>query len=248
MTAGDHWIAVGFPKQFEGLPVAVRRQKSVDASHARRARRPRGRRARSRRGVPRHPPDAANNNDERRARRSSCRPAHHLERGCRVPTTWACSRWRSADLTILRLSRRLKAGERSSSARERTAGCARRIVEPRAARVPSAGQREATVDQIMAHAERARRSGRPVRRAGGHGDSGHARVAEFSLPNRAGSLVAGRAQAVGRAGAYYLNDHELASRLSYFLWSSMPDEDLLRAADQGTLRRRTCSRRRCSAC
>ncbi|MEI8019376.1 MAG: DUF1592 domain-containing protein [Schlesneria sp.] len=28
-----------------------------------------------------------------------------------------------------------------------------------------------------------------------------------------------------------LNDHELASRLSYFLWSSMPDEELFRLAD-----------------
>jgi len=32
-----------------------------------------------------------------------------------------------------------------------------------------------------------------------------------------------------------LSDHELASRLSYFLWSSMPDEPLLAAADQGLL-------------
>jgi len=31
--------------------------------------------------------------------------------------------------------------------------------------------------------------------------------------------------------------HELASRLSYFLWASMPDPILLRAADKGTLRR-----------
>ena len=31
--------------------------------------------------------------------------------------------------------------------------------------------------------------------------------------------------------------HELASRLSYFLWSSMPDEELMRAADTGTLRK-----------
>ena len=30
--------------------------------------------------------------------------------------------------------------------------------------------------------------------------------------------------------------HELASRLSYFLWSSMPDAQLRRAADTGTLR------------
>jgi mono/diheme cytochrome c family protein len=32
-----------------------------------------------------------------------------------------------------------------------------------------------------------------------------------------------------------LTDHELASRLSYFLWSSMPDDRLLAAADAGTL-------------
>jgi hypothetical protein len=32
-----------------------------------------------------------------------------------------------------------------------------------------------------------------------------------------------------------LGDHALASRLSYFLWSSMPDEELLRLADQGQL-------------
>jgi hypothetical protein len=33
------------------------------------------------------------------------------------------------------------------------------------------------------------------------------------------------------------DDYELASRLSYFLWSSTPDDELLRAADQKSLRR-----------
>ncbi len=33
-----------------------------------------------------------------------------------------------------------------------------------------------------------------------------------------------------------LKDHELASRLSYFLWSSMPDEELQRLAESGKLR------------
>src|SRR5262249_47184320 len=32
-----------------------------------------------------------------------------------------------------------------------------------------------------------------------------------------------------------INDTELASRLSYFLWSSMPDEELFAAARAGTL-------------
>jgi len=34
-----------------------------------------------------------------------------------------------------------------------------------------------------------------------------------------------------------LSQHELASRLSYFLWSSMPDDALLKAADRGRLAR-----------
>jgi mono/diheme cytochrome c family protein len=35
--------------------------------------------------------------------------------------------------------------------------------------------------------------------------------------------------------SYEINDYELASRLSYFLWSSMPDEVLFRAAEQNRL-------------
>lgn len=34
-----------------------------------------------------------------------------------------------------------------------------------------------------------------------------------------------------------ITQHELATRLSYLLWSSMPDEELLRTADEGALRR-----------
>src|SRR6185369_4365537 len=35
--------------------------------------------------------------------------------------------------------------------------------------------------------------------------------------------------------SYAINGHELASRLSYSLWSSMPDDELLRAAGAGEL-------------
>ena len=37
------------------------------------------------------------------------------------------------------------------------------------------------------------------------------------------------------ADKHSLNDYELASRLSYFLWSSLPDDDLLARAEQGDL-------------
>ncbi|HZE97616.1 MAG TPA: DUF1592 domain-containing protein [Planctomycetota bacterium] len=36
-------------------------------------------------------------------------------------------------------------------------------------------------------------------------------------------------------GAHRLDDHELASRLSYFLWSTMPDAELFELAEKGTL-------------
>jgi len=43
--------------------------------------------------------------------------------------------------------------------------------------------------------------------------------------------------ASAKAGEPYpINDHELASRLSYFLWSTMPDDELMALADKGELR------------
>jgi hypothetical protein len=37
---------------------------------------------------------------------------------------------------------------------------------------------------------------------------------------------------------HWIGEHALASRLSYFLWSSLPDEELSRLADSGQLRKR----------
>jgi len=41
---------------------------------------------------------------------------------------------------------------------------------------------------------------------------------------------------VARGAAYRLSDLDLASRLSFFLWSSIPDDELLRVAANGTLK------------
>ncbi|MDQ3012708.1 MAG: DUF1592 domain-containing protein, partial [Acidobacteriota bacterium] len=43
-------------------------------------------------------------------------------------------------------------------------------------------------------------------------------------------------QAAAFNGVYRLNDFELASRLSFFLWSSIPDDELLNLAEQGKLK------------
>jgi uncharacterized protein DUF1592/uncharacterized protein DUF1588/uncharacterized protein DUF1587/uncharacterized protein DUF1585/uncharacterized protein DUF1595 len=50
-------------------------------------------------------------------------------------------------------------------------------------------------------------------------------------------LVFRTEQAVRSAGgAYRVSDVDLASRLSFFLWSTLPDQELLQAANDGTLR------------
>src|SRR5205823_464603 len=41
----------------------------------------------------------------------------------------------------------------------------------------------------------------------------------------------------GAEATHPISQHELASRLSYFIWSSMPDDELLRLADQRALRK-----------
>jgi hypothetical protein len=41
---------------------------------------------------------------------------------------------------------------------------------------------------------------------------------------------------IGRSVPYWISDVELASRLSFFLWSSIPDDELLNIAERGRLR------------
>ena len=46
---------------------------------------------------------------------------------------------------------------------------------------------------------------------------------------------------VAPGSPYRLSDLELASRLSFFLWSSIPDEELIELASEGRLHDPTCS-------
>ncbi|MXX57201.1 MAG: DUF1592 domain-containing protein [Gemmatimonadetes bacterium] len=58
-------------------------------------------------------------------------------------------------------------------------------------------------------------------------------VFRFEEPRMAGAEVGGTGR--GPAGAYRLGDHDLAARLSFFLWGSGPDEELMAAAEEGRL-------------
>src|SRR6185312_5050385 len=42
-------------------------------------------------------------------------------------------------------------------------------------------------------------------------------------------------QTVSAGGSYRINDYELASRLSFFLWSTGPDDELLKVASENQL-------------
>jgi len=107
--------------------------------------------------------------------------------------------------------------------------CAREILSTlmrRAYRRPVA---EAEVDGPMAFY----REGR----AEGDFDAGIAKALSAVLANPGFLLrVESEPENMPASGVYRVSDLELASRLSFFLWSSIPDDELLDAAVQGKLR------------
>ncbi len=106
-----------------------------------------------------------------------------------------------------------------------TPECTRRVVENLARR---AYRRPATAQEI----DRLSRLVAMVQKEGDSFEEG-IRVAVQSVLMSPSFLF--RIERDG-AGTYAVGEHELASRLSYFLWSSMPDEELLQAADARQLR------------
>ncbi|MGE0451468.1 MAG: DUF1592 domain-containing protein [Vicinamibacterales bacterium] len=107
--------------------------------------------------------------------------------------------------------------------------CARKILTPLARRAYRRPVAERDLAPLLAFF----RDGR----AEGDFDAG----IEFALerlltsPSFLFRMEASPAQASAGAGPYRVSDLELASRLSFFLWSSIPDEALLDAAASGTL-------------
>ena len=108
------------------------------------------------------------------------------------------------------------------------AACATTILSTLARR---AYRRPATPADVADAAELLRRrpGGRRLRRRRPRGARAPARQPGLPVPHR------GRSRGRSRRGAAYrLSDVELASRLSFFLWSSIPDDELLDAGRRGT--------------
>jgi mono/diheme cytochrome c family protein len=255
VTAGEHWVAVGFPKQFEGLPVAYGgKNPSTRTPPPPRGRgfgRGRGAGPAGRgagpgpgegRGAPGDPaatpaaaapapvnpaPAPANNNDDAADSTQFFVPPG-APAGTRLPRpdTMGVQSLEIGGPHDPEVKPSPESTRKIFICAERNDSCLRRIVSNLARRAYRAPVAKADVDQLMAHAKRVKERGDPF-------EEQVAVAIQAMLVSPRYLFRIERDQ----ARAYYLNDHELASRLSYFLWSSLPDEPLMRAADQGTLRR-----------
>ena len=182
----------------------------------------------------------------RRARRSTRCDARSSPR---APTRCASS---SPTTTTSRRTTAISTSTGSSSTdrstrrrrRRRSRRCARSAIPPStaASRVCASGSSPSRArawrrppthrprsTRWSALADDASRRRRGLRRGARRRDARGADVAALPVPRRARS-----APALGRE-SHPLSDHELATRLSYFLWSSMPDATLDALADAGTL-------------
>ena len=108
--------------------------------------------------------------------------------------------------------------------------CAREIISTLARRAYRRPVTAADVDHLYGFFETARPQGRTSTRASAPCSSGCS-----STPS---SCSASRARRPTLADAVYrIDDIELASRLSFFLWNSIPDDELLALAERGELAR-----------
>jgi hypothetical protein len=110
------------------------------------------------------------------------------------------------------------------------ATCARKIVANLARRAYRRPVTEQEVSQLLSLITLARR----------HGDSleeGLVLALEAMLVSPSFLFRIEKGMAAAEPGAAHpISEHELASRVSYFLWSSMPDDEMLGCADRGILK------------
>jgi hypothetical protein len=120
--------------------------------------------------------------------------------------------------------------------------CAKKILSTLMRRAYRRSISEADVERPMAFfregAQREPDRAKPQERLNGDFDAGIERALSAVLFNPGFLFRVEADPGGGPAGiAYRISDLELASRLSFFLWSSLPDDELLDAAIRGSLRR-----------
>jgi mono/diheme cytochrome c family protein len=216
IAAGDHWLAVSIPRLYEGLPASYQgpNPSKLPAPPL---------------PVFKPPPGVTPEQIEARRKEMEKRRAE------KIPAN--SPRVRSLDLGGPYAVTR---GPRSESLKKVYAcghlrghhakGCARLIVEHlarRAYRRPVTPEEVIQLTSLIAD----------VQKDGGAFEEGLATAIQAMLlsPHFLFRIERAPGTPLTIAAARSLSQHELASRLSYFLWSSMPDDALLAAADRGKL-------------
>jgi hypothetical protein len=114
-------------------------------------------------------------------------------------------------------------------------GCARRIVTNLANRAFRRPVTPAEIDQYLGLFRTARAKGDSFAEGVALAIQAMLVSPDFLFRFERGALTA--ASAAEANGSQRISQHELASRLSYFLWATMPDEELRLMADQRMLRK-----------
>ena len=216
ITAGDHWLAVSIPHLYEGLPASYQGPNP------------------SKLPVPpmpafKPPPDLTPQEIEAlrkevEKRRAEKIPANAAKIGSlELGGPYFVTRGPSTET----LKKIYVCGHLQGHHEK---GCARLIVEHlarRAYRRPVTPKEVAQLTNLIAD----------VQKDGGSFEEGVATAIQAMLlsPRFLFRIEPAPAKAPAAASADSLSQYELASRLSYFLWSSMPDDALLAAADRKKL-------------
>ncbi len=235
VTAGEHWVAGSIPRIFEGLP------QSYGGPHP------------SLRTAPpavfSPPPDASPEKIARMRKtfdeqQSEIVPANDARvAAIEIGGPYAQSTMPPAESR----ARIFVCGHRPGA---HVAACRRRIVTDfarRAFRRPVAPAEVATYDGLAALAQR---RGEPLEEALAVAIEAMLVSPDFlfriehdravparTVPAKLGQDSPAIQQEPSGAAGVPIGDHDLAARLSYFLWASMPDAELRRLADRGELRR-----------
>ena len=214
-TAGEHWVAAAIERMYEGLP--------PDYAGPSPSKRPMP--SAEFKPPPGLPPDRITRFKERfEARRKERVPVNDARvSGLEIGGPYAqATTPSSASLRMV-----FTCGH---SHRGHQASCARRIVGDLLARAFRRPVTEKEIDRFVGLAAEARRQGDSF-------EEGICLSLQGMLVSPHFLFRIERDPAVtSRDPSHSVSQHELATRLSYFLWSSMPDDGLRACADRGTLR------------
>jgi hypothetical protein len=216
VAAGDHWLAVSIPHLYEGLPTSYKgpNPSKLPVPPLPQFKPPPGL----------SPPELEARRKEFDKRRAEQPPANSARiRSLELGGPYAVTMGPPSESL-----KKIYVCEHPDG--HHTKGCARLIVEhlsQRAYRRPVTPKEVTQLTSLIVG----------VQRDGGSFEEGLATAIQAMLlsPHFLFRIERAPATTLTLASAHSLSQHELASRLSYFLWSSMPDDALLAAADRGKL-------------